>query len=332
MPLIRAISYYLPETTVTNEQFFERFPEARSTALEKVGVKERHIVGADETASDMAQKAAEKLFEEHGIDRSTIDMLVLCIIEQDHYSPSAGCVLHGKLGLSETCGAIDYNLGCSAYVYGLSVARGFLATGSKNVLLITTSTLTHTFHPRDRSSHFIFGDGAAATLISAESEKEIGPFLYGTDGMRHDRIIIPDGGARNPINEDSHTEVTDEYGNVTSRANLFMDGTAVFLFTMKTVPKLVQDTVAKAGITINDIDLFVFHQANVYINEMVGKKLGIPKEKMVHAMDRFGNTVQNTIPIALYEAEKRGQLKRGMRVLTAGFGAGLSWAATIIEY
>lgn len=330
---IAAISYYLPERVMTNEEYFARFPAARGTALEKVGVEERHIARKDELASDLAFEAAEKLFAEHGIDRGTIDFLVLCINEPDYYTPTTACVLQERLKLERRCGAFDYNLGCSGYVYGLGIAKGMIESmGAKNVLFLTTSVLTHTFHERDRSSWFIFGDGAAATLVTAgDGESDIGPFSYGTDGKGHEKIIVRDGYSKNPIGEHSYDDIVDEYGNVTSRANFYMDGTGVLLFTLKTVPAMVADTIAKAGLKQEDIDLFVFHQANVYLNETIRKKMGVPEEKFVHCMAQTGNTVASTIPIALYEARRQGRLKAGMRVLLAGFGTGLSWAACIVR-
>ncbi|TND09675.1 MAG: 3-oxoacyl-acyl-carrier-protein synthase III [Bacteroidetes bacterium] len=331
--VISAISYYLPERLLGNEEYYARFPEARGTALEKVGVRERHIARKDETASDLAFAAAEKLFSEHGIDRASIDFLVLCINEPDYYTPTTACVLQERLKLNRHCGAFDYNLGCSGYVYGLGISKGMIESmGAKNVLFITTSVLSHTFHERDRSSWFIFGDGAAATLVTAGTGgRDIGPFSYGTDGKGHEKIIVRDGHARNPISEHSYDDITDEYGNTTSRANFHMDGTGVLLFTLKTVPAMVNDVIAKAGLEPADIDLFVFHQANVYLNETIRKKMNIPEEKFVHCMDRFGNTVASSIPIALYEAKLQGRLKPGMRVLLAGFGTGLSWASCIMQ-
>lgn len=334
---ISAISFYLPERVFTNEDYYRTFPEALNgkTSLEKVGVKKRHIARPDETASDLALAAGEKLFAEHGIDRNSIDFLVLCINEPDYYTPTTACVLQEKLGLPKHCGAFDYNLGCSGFVYGLGIATGLLhSMGARNILLITTSVLSHTFHERDRSSWFVFGDGAAATLITAGNGDEpgIGPFVYGTDGKGEGKIIVRDGGARNPIKADSHDIIKDEYGNITSRANFYMDGTGILLFTLKTVPGLVQQVLDKAGMQLEEIDLFVFHQANAYMNDTIRKKIGIPEEKFVHCIENTGNTVASTIPIALHECLQNGRLRPGMRVLVAGFGTGLSWAATIIRF
>lgn len=330
---IKAISYYLPGPVYSNDDFFKEFPDSKSANLEKIGIKERRIVGPEQTASDLAFEAAEKLFSEHNIDRSEIDFLIISILEQDYYAPSSACVLHGKLGLKKECGALDFTLACSAYVYGLGLAAGVMhSMGAKNVLFLTTSVLSHKIHPKDKSARFVFGDAASATLLTASPSEKIGPFVYGTDGKGFDKIYIPHGGTQTPVSGTSFTDIKDEFGNVTSNAHLNMDGMGVFLFTIRTVPPMIEELLAKAKLTPNDIDLYIFHQANAFINETLRKKMGIPEEKFVHSMDKTGNTVQATIPIAIYESMRTGRLKPGMKVVLAGFGSGLSWASTIVQF
>ncbi len=331
---IQAISYHLPDQVYTNVDFFADFPDAKASSLQKVGVEKRHFITEGQTSSDLAVLAAEKLFAEHQIDRNSIDFLLVCIIDTDFYTPQSSAVIHGRLGLKKSCGALDYSMGCSAFTYGLGLACGILESMKpKNVLLLTTSTLSTTFHPDDRSSWFVFGDGAAATLLANDDlSSGIGPFVYGTDGTGFEKIIVRDGWARNPLNTDSHTIQTDEFGNVSSNACFKMDGVGVMLFTLKTVPAMIQELLEKSKLQLSDIDLFVFHQANVFLNETIRKKMQIPEEKFVHCMAQTGNTGASTIPIALYESKKNGRLKRGMKVLVAGFGTGLSWSATIIHY
>lgn len=330
---IGAISYYLPEKVYSNVDFFKDFPDSLGSSLEKTGVIERHIIGADETASDMAEKAALKLFSEHQIDPQSIDFLILCNLEPDYYTPATSAVLHGKLGLPEHCGVLDYNHGCSAYIYGIGMAEGaMLTSGAKRVLLLTTSALTHTFHPKDKSSKFIFGDAASATIIDATDTGMIGPYIYGTDGRGFNRIIKEDGGARNPITDESQKEITDEYGNTTSRGSFYMNGNSVFLFTLKKVPQMIAQLLAKAGLQTEDIDQFVFHQPNEFLNETLRKKIGIPEEKFIHHFARTGNTVQATIPICLHKLREDGKLKPGTTALLAGFGVGLSWNCVIARF
>lgn len=330
---IQAISYYLPESAYTNADFFAEFPEASNTNLEKLGITSRHRVAPGETASDLAYHAALKLFEEHKIDPQSIDFLILVNLEPDYYSPPTSCVLHGRLNLKKSCGVFEYNHGCSAYVYGLGFAEGVIhSMGATNVLLLTTSTLSNTFHPKDKGSKYVFGDGASATLIVRSEKTGLGPYVYGTDGKGYDKIIIEDGYARNPIGEDSFRDIIDEYGNVTSKANFKMDGVGVFLFSMHTVPNMISDLLSKSGMTIEDPDYYVFHQPNRFLNETLRKKLRISEDKFVHDCENTGNTVQATIPIALKHLMDEGKIKPGTTVVLAGFGVGLSWISTVARF
>jgi 3-oxoacyl-[acyl-carrier-protein] synthase-3 len=332
--IIKAISYHLPAKTFTNDDFFACFPESiiNQSNLLKLGISSRCIVEENETASDLAIKSAEKMFEEHAINREDVDFVLFCAQEFDHYTPTTACIIQHALGLGINCGALDYNLGCSGFVYGLGVAKGLIdSLGCKNILLLTSSTLTKTFHAKDKSSRFLFGDGAAATLVSNNSKSNIGNFIFGTDGSKFDRIIVKDGGARNKITATSFLDKKDEYDNITSDANFYMNGTAIFNFGLKTVPNLVKDTLSKNNCTIHEIDLFIFHQANLFLIETIGKKIGIPNEKIFNFMELIGNTVSSTIPIALAEAIKIKKAKAGDKIFICGFGTGLSWGATIIE-
>ncbi len=331
---IKSISYYLPETKFTNDDFFGVFPESLSNKenLLKLGIGNRNIVSPQETASDLAVKSALLLFKEHSIDKSAIDFVLFCAQEFDHYTPTTACIIQHKLGLNTQCGALDFNLGCSGFIYGVGVAKGLIESiGCKNILLLTASTLTKTFHAKDKSSRFLFGDGAAATLISADSENKIGEFIFGSDGGRADKIIIKDGGARNKITTESLEDITDEYGNVTNNASFYMNGASIFNFGLKTIPTLITETLAKNNIPKEKVDLYIFHQANLFLIETISKKLGLPSEKVFNFMESIGNTVSSTIPIALAEAIKQKKATQGNKVLICGFGTGLSWGATLIE-
>ncbi|HKC67123.1 MAG TPA: ketoacyl-ACP synthase III [Bacteroidia bacterium] len=331
---IKAISYYLPEKTFSNEDFFDEFPEALPgiNNLQKIGVKKRHIIEESQTASDLAVNCAIKFFKEHNISPHNIDFLLFCSLELDYYTPATACVIHQALNLPENCGVLDFNHGCSGYVYGLSLAKGLIeSVGQKNVLLITSSSLTKKIHNKDKSSRFVFGDGAAATLIAIrEDKKGIGSFVFGNDGGGADKIIVRDGGGKYPISETSFKDYSDEYGNVTNDASFYMNGTGIFLFGVKTVPKTVLELLEKENKTIEDIDLFIFHQANLYLINTIATKLSIPNQKIFNFMENVGNTVSSTIPIALYEAMQCGKAKKGDTILLVGFGVGLSWAATTI--
>jgi 3-oxoacyl-[acyl-carrier-protein] synthase-3 len=330
---IKHISYYLPDKVFSNDDFFLVFPEAlqNSDNFTKIGIKKRHIVTDGELASDLAVKSAQKLFEEHSIDPKSIDFILFCAQEFDYYTPTTACVIQEILKLPKNCGALDFNLGCSGYAYGLSLAKGLIeGVGVKNVLLLTSSTLTRKVHPKDKSLRFLFGDAACATLVSSGEHEGIHNFVFGTDGAGAEKIIIKDGGARNSIQNNSFDEIIDEFGNVTSRAHMDMNGVSIFSFSVKTVPALVNELLVKNDKQLVDIDLFIFHQANLFIIETIRKKMNIPENKVFNYIEEVGNTVASSIPIALYEAIKCGKAKKGDNILMAGFGVGLSWSGTII--
>lgn len=326
---IKAIAYYLPEKVVTNEQLVEEFPEwSVEKIAKKVGINERHIAAEDETAGDMAFKAAEKLIAENNVDKGTIDFILLCTQSPDYFLPSTSCVIQSRLGLPTKCGAFDFNLGCSGYEYGLAVAKGLIMSGvAKKVLLLTAETYNKHIHPKDKGNRTIFGDGASASLISTDGFAKIGEFVLGSDGSGYDRLIHRTGAMRHyqPLN-DFHE---DENGTPISSDHLFMDGKAIFDFTSDTVPPMIDETLKKNNLNSDDVALYVFHQANKYMINYLRKLMEIDKDKFYVFMETVGNTVSSTIPIALCEAKKEGRLHGN--VILAGFGVGLSYGATVIN-
>jgi len=325
---INSISYYLPVDQLTNEKINQEFPDWGIEKISlKTGINSRHISAADEFSSDMAIKAAEKLFDKNNIDRKSIDFLLFCTQSPDYFLPTTACVLQDKLKLNTSCGALDFNLGCSGFVYGLSIAKGLIAAGmSKNVLLITSETYSKFIHPKDKSNKTIFGDAAAATLISADKGLfEIGDFIFGTDGSGAENLIVKNGGLRFPVQ--NNKDVVDEYGNVRNDNNLYMDGSEIFNFTSESVPKLTNAILNKTKLTIETVDLFIFHQANKYMLNHLRKKIGIPEHKFYISMKNCGNTVSSTIPIALHNAIIEGRTDNCKNLLLSGFGVGYSWAS-----
>lgn len=326
---IKAISYYLPAKVVTNEDLVQDFPEwTVEKVASKVGVKERRVAAMDETAYDLAVGAAEKLFADHGIDRSAVDFILLCTQSPEYFLPTTACLLQNRLGLPTSCGALDFNLGCSGFVYGLSLAKGLIAGGiAKNVLLITSETYSKHIHPKDKGNRTIFGDAAAATLISSQGFAAIGDFCLGTDGRGAENLIIKRGGTRQP--GFSNDLSFDEGGNPVSSDYLFMNGGEIFNFTSEAVPVLVDQLLQRNGLKQDQIDLFVFHQANKYMMNYLRKLMDIEQERFYVCLENVGNTVSSTIPIALYHARKEGKLTGN--VLLAGFGVGYSWGGSIIK-
>lgn len=326
---IKDIAFYLPPRTVSNEELVSEFPEwSVDKIADKVGVSERRVADSNETAADLAIMATEALLAKGNINKEEIDFVLFCTQSPDYKLPSSACIIQDRLGLGTWCGAFDFNLGCSGYEYGLAVAKGLIMSKvANNVLLLTGETYSHYLHLRDKGNRTIFGDGASATVVSTRGFAEIGEFILGTDGSGANNLIVKSGGARfpNKINDLDF----DDSGNPVSSDYLFMDGQEIFGFTLTKVPKMVKEVLGKNGIDKEDVDLFVFHQANKYMLEHLRKKMKIEESKFFNNLKFIGNTVSSTIPIALCEAREQGKLKGN--VLLAGFGVGLSWGGVILK-
>ena len=227
---------------------------------------------------------------------------------------------------------------CSGFVYGLGLAKGLIETGqARDVLLLTADTLSRLIHPRDRSVRTVFSDAGAATWITAvehaaEQSEAIGPFVYGTDGSGKNNLIVPAGGMRTPAGADTKLEHEDKNGNCRSDENLFMNGAELFAFTLSKVPGLVSDTLARANLSVADVDHFVFHQANLFMLEALRDKCELPKEKFFIGLEEVGNTASCTIPIALKQLSDAGRLQPGDLAMLVGFGVGSSWGATFVRW
>lgn len=332
MAFIKAINYYLPEKVVTNEELLKEFPEwSVDKVAAKVGVDSRHVAGENETAGDLAEKAARKLFEEHNIDPKSIDFLLLCTQSSDHFLPSTACILQDRLGIPTTAGAFDYNLGCSGCVYGMAVAKGLIAGGiAKNVLLLTAETYNKYLHPSDKSNRSIFGDAAAACLISTEGIAEIGEMSLGTDGSGAKHLIVETGAARHKAATGKQT--TDDDGHIRRDDYLYMDGSAIFNFTLDAVPAMMKDILAKNEMVKENIDYYVFHQANKFMLNTIRKVCVLPKDKFYVNLNETGNTVSSTVMIGLKQCLDAGTITPSMKVMVAGFGVGLSWGGTILRF
>ena len=332
---IRAIEYHLPAGTLTSADLASQFPSWNVPRIEKkLGICERHIAAEDECSSDLGIAAARKLFDSGAVDAADIDYLLFCTQSPDYFLPTTACIVQNALGIPRTAGALDFNLGCSGFVYGLSLAKALIETGqANNVLLITAETYSKFIHPGDRSVRTIFGDAAAATWISAvesDGDTAIGPFVFGTDGSGAENLIVSVGGMRNRTS--GAPAAQDDEGNVRGPDNLYMNGGELFSFTLREIPACITTLLARAKCTLSDFDLFVFHQANRYMLEHLRKTVGIPAERFYNSMENCGNTVSSTIPIALKDAQDSGLLKPGQRVALLGFGVGYSWAATSIRW
>lgn len=335
---IRATAYHLPEEVLCNRRLEAEFPRWTADRIrEKTGISERRVAAEHECASDLGVAAAQSLFQTGACRPDEVDYLLFCTQSPDYFLPPSACIIQDRLGLPTSCGGLDINLGCSGFIYGLGLAKGLIETGqASKVLLITAETYSKHIHPEDGSVRPIFGDAAAATLIRGVppgqegGDEPIGPFVFGTDGRGAEHLIVPAGGMR--CRMASSETLQDPQGNRRTAGNLFMDGAEIFNFTLKVVPRTVQELLSKAEMTADDVDLFVFHQANEYMLEHLRRKMGLPKEKFLVALRDFGNTVSATIPIALRCAEQAGQLHAGDRIMLVGFGVGYSWGATLIRW
>lgn len=321
---IKKIAYYLPEKIELN-------PLDRLT--KKTGIRCRHIADQDETGADLAVQAAEALFQQ-GLFRDEIDYILLCTQSPDFILPTTACILQNKLRLRKSCGALDFNLGCSGYVYGLSLAKGLIESGqAQKILLLTAETYSKYIHPEDYSVKPLFGDAATATLIEKIENQESGihSVVVGTDGDGYENLIVPVGGMRKRFD---HTEIPatkDRYGNIRTALNLQMNGAAISEFALEVVPAVVSEILTKCDLEKTDVDYFVFHQANQFMLRFLQEKCELLDCPFWNDVEEYGNTVSNSIPIALVDMLKQERKKSMNRVMLVGFGVGLSWGGCMVN-
>jgi 3-oxoacyl-[acyl-carrier-protein] synthase III len=324
------IGVYLPEKTLSNDELAEQFPEWSAGKIgEKIGISVRHVAARDETALDMAVNACEMILTtEH---KNRVDFILLCTQSPDYFLPTSACIMQERLGLRTDIGALDFNLGCSGFIYGLALSKGLIASGIANsVLLVMSETYSKHIHQADKSNRSIFGDAAAAVVIERSTREHIGEFVLGTDGRGKDNLIVHNGGMRNrQIDTGNKPDPFLAYG--INPNCLYMNGPEIFNFTIQSVPPLVTETLARNRTTIDAIDYVIFHQANKFMLDYLRKKIKIPDNKFFIDMEETGNTVSATIPIALGSAIKNNLIKTGDKILLAGFGVGYSWGAVVIE-
>ncbi|MBT8421942.1 MAG: ketoacyl-ACP synthase III [Gammaproteobacteria bacterium] len=339
--VIRGIALELPDDRISNEWLREQHPDWPIDKIAAMtGISERRQAPDDQTALDLAESAARRLLAEGPrlaegegcapFDAGTIDTLLYCTQSPDYIMPTNACLLQERLGLPTSTMAFDYNLGCTGYVYGLGIARALIASGqSQRVLLITGETISRYMSHDDRNVRTVFGDAATATMIDAGDGVVpggvIGAAVYGTDGSGAPHLMVANAGyCGKPMDERSETD--------RDAPTLFMDGAEVFAFTLSRVPQTLNELYEKAGVTADEIDRFVFHQANQYMLNHLRRKLRIPEEKFILEIGDVGNTSSNTIPIALARAFADGRIAKGQRTAMVGFGVGLSWGSVLLDW
>jgi 3-oxoacyl-[acyl-carrier-protein] synthase-3 len=319
---IGPISIHLPENAETNEQLQREFPEWDMDLIQsKTGISVRRIAAQGELSSDLGVAAAQKLFRDHDVDPESIDFLLLCTQTPDYPLPTTACLMQSRLGLRTDTGALDFNLGCSGFVYGLALGDGLIRSGSANrVLLITAETYSKYIHPTDRSLRTIFGDGAAATLLEAVDQPSLTAFRYGTDGEGADTLLVTEGGLR------PATEALKPRHRKRWPSALYMDGPSLISFAVAQVPKVIDEILEEANLGDSDVDLYLLHQATRKMMEQLHVRLGLTEARMPILLEDCGNTVSSTIPILIDHLRRKKQLAGGMRNMLVGFGVGWSWA------
>lgn len=316
---IRNIEYYLPEKIIDNDFLESECGIDKKFTEEKVGIKERRIAADNEPTSEMCFKAGEKLIKKSGIDKDEIDLLLVCTQNPDYKLPTTACMVQDKLGLKKSCISFDINLGCSGFVYSLPIAGNFIKTGMvKNAMTIMADQYSKIIDYKDRNTASIFGDAAAATLLSQcdDGSGVIGS-NFGTDGSGSHKLIAWNSGVTKDL----------EHSNY-----LFMDGREIFSFSMRVVPNSINEILEKNNITLNEVKYVIFHQANKYMLTELKKRLKLTDEQTVIYMEKVGNTVSATIPIALKNLMEQDSLQKGDLLLFSGFGVGLSWGNTLYRW
>jgi 3-oxoacyl-[acyl-carrier-protein] synthase-3 len=332
--IIKDIASNLPEQIVTNQDLHKSHPEWNMDLVGfRTGVEQRHIAQKDETALDLAVGACRRIFDNNEGLAEKIDGVIFCTQSADYIMPPNACVLHKELELKDDIFAFDFNLACSGYVYGLALAQGLISSGMLNdILFVTGDTYSKYIHDDDRSAKVLFGDGAAVSWITAsDSSAGILDIQCSTSGKDFEKFIIPAGGNRAPFCKETKIVNTDYSGSARSLENIHMDGTGILVFVNSKTPKQILDILGRNQLKIEDIDLFVFHQASKMALDSLTRILNIEPEKVFQNLNTVGNTVSSSIPIALEEAKAQGRLKAGGKVLLSGFGVGLSWATAIME-
>jgi 3-oxoacyl-[acyl-carrier-protein] synthase III len=324
---IGPIAIHYPQRAETNEELQQLFPHWDMDIIyQKTGIATRYIAAEGECSSDLGVAAAEKLFETYHIDPASIDFVLFCTQTPDYPLPTTACLMQTRLGIPTSAGALDFNLGCSGFVYGLALADGLIRLGPvRRVLLITAETYSKYIDPTDRSLRTIFGDAGAATLIEAADQPTLSAFQYGTDGQGADTLIVAEGGAR-PLADAIKPRHRKRWPS-----KLYMDGPSLISFTVEQVPNLIDQILSAAGLTREEVDLFLLHQATKKMLEHLYQRLGMDGTRMPLLLKDCGNTVSCTLPILIDELRRQGMLRPGVKSMLIGFGVGWSWAGCMWE-
>ncbi len=331
---IRAIQAAVPSNKVINKELIEHFDkEAVLEIVQKTGIEERRFAPEGMCASDLCFYAADSLLNDLSVDRAEIDLLIFISQTPDYRMPATSIILQDRLGLSKTTAAFDISLGCSAFVYGLSVVYSMMAGGTfKKALILDGETRSRVYHPKDRKTGFLFGDAGVAALIERDEKYGNSYFSLNSDGSKEDYIKIKSGGYRNPSTPETLTErIIDENGNISTDEHGRMQGSDVFNFVLLEIPKNIKEILNFAGVEKDNIDYFLFHQANAYMNSYLTKKLNVPENKAPQCLKWYGNTSSVSIPLTLCSQIPQEKLMGSNKILLSGFGVGMSWASAVLD-
>lgn len=329
---ITALAAAVPANTIDNYAYIQHFPaEEVKEVVDKIGIFERRFALPGVTASDLCFAAADKLLNDQNINREEIDILIFVSQTPDYRMPASSVILQHRLGLGKQVLAFDINMGCSGFIYGMAVVYGLMQTGNlRKALLLDGETRSRVYSPKDRKTAFIFGDGGVAALIERDEKFGESYFSLNTDGSRENLIKMDAGGYRNPSSPETLKEkVVDEHGNIRSDEHGYMNGSEVFNFLISEVPPDIKKILSYAETEKDQVDYFVFHQANDFMNSYLAKKLKLPKEKVPATIHKFGNTSSVSIPLTI-ASELQGKLD-DKKLLLSGFGVGMTWASCIIN-
>lgn len=310
----------LPKRVVTNEDLSKIMDTSDEWIRSRTGIAARHLA-VEETLTGLAARAAAQALEEAGIGAGELDMILAGTISADQLLPSFACELQRELGAARAV-AFDINAACSGFLFALQTADVYIKSGQyRNILVVGGEILSKLLDWSDRSTCVLFGDGAGAAVVCPDEECGMLSSVQGSDGAKGG--VLSCGGRRN-----NNPYVT----NSTALSFVSMDGQEVYKFAVRTVPKAITEAVNRAGLTVEDIDLFVLHQANIRIIESVARRLKVPMEKFPTNLSGCGNISAGSVPVLLDDVNRRGLLKKGDRVVLAGFGAGLTWGASVLTW
>lgn len=331
---ITAMAGAVPKRVINNLEYTEFFPTAQvKEVVEKVGIYERRFADENTCSSDLCFAAAQKLILDNNINRDEIDLLVFVSQTQDYRMPATSITLQHRLGLNQSCIAFDVNLGCSAFIYGISLVYSMMSSSNlRKALILDGETRSKVYSPRDRRSAFIFGDGGVAALVERNEKFGETTLSMNSDGSRASLIMIKAGGYRHMSNPETLKErVVDEYGNMRSDEQGYMKGGDVFNFVIREIPRDIKRTIAEAGKTTDDIDFFCFHQANNFINSYIAKKMKLDLAKIPHTIEKFGNTSSVSVPLTII-SELKDKIKGHKTLMLSAFGVGMTWATGIVSF